>query len=716
MRTALPIFVLAAAAWAAPLRTVETRLATLRLNPDTGDLVGLTWRSPRVEILEEPRLGENFRILIPRDGQESNYFLSGEQSGVAIDAGAEGVTVAYPKLRNAREQVPVSVRYRIRAVEKRLEFSIEVDNPTDAPVAEVYFGVLGGHRGVGSRPDTESFAPGWQANAMPRIFRDFRGGGYGGGNLGIRASVAGFTYPGSLTMPWLEFSNPKTGTGLYYADHDPEPRMAALYMELHPFHNSAVVGETWPSPADVADGAPIGLKLGWVKFPYTRKGTFRSAPVVLQLHAGDWHAASRLYRAWYDSHFDVKRPPTWLRQEMAWQSVIISDPEDVVHFRFRDLPRLAADAKKYGVTTFEILGWDIGGIDRGYPQYTPDPRLGTREEFRAALKEIRAMGVHPLIFANVQFADTSTGLYRERLHRYAVKGRWADDLPVMGWGYGTIGSRFGFRRRNMTNISPAHPEVRDLLLGMYEDLVRDGAEGFQLDKTVVTSMLDFNPALETTPDRSIPESLLAMLRETLWRGRAIDPRFTLASETMWDRTFPYVDVSYLRMNEIDMNSPVSRYTFPEWTSTIFAESPGDINIMNNGMRYGLVWAVAPLHYNDSMDTPQMRPLSRYVQELIRIRARFKDPLFLGRFRDTEGAKVQGGPQVRYSVFESMTGRGKAVVAVNYGNTPATATVDWAGADRGVRVAVPFQAERDATLPARVELPPRTCAVIAGSGK
>ena len=41
---------------------------------------------------------------------------------------------------------------------------------------------------------------------------------------------------------------------------------------------------------------------------------------------------------------------------MAWQSTIVSNPEDVVIHRFRDLPQMAADAKKYGMTTFEITG------------------------------------------------------------------------------------------------------------------------------------------------------------------------------------------------------------------------------------------------------------------------------------------------------------------------------------------------------------------------
>ena len=116
----------------------------------------------------------------------------------------------------------------------------------------------------------------------------------------------------------------------------------------------------------------------------------------------------------------------------------------------------------------------------------------------------------------------------------------------------------------------------------------------------------------------MPEGILAMVKEMLEKAHEVNPNFALASETCWDRTFQFVDVSYVRMNDIDMPSPALRYTFPEWTSTICAESPGDFNVMNNGMRYGLVWAMQPRHYNDSMDDPLTRPLSRYVQELIRI--------------------------------------------------------------------------------------------------
>ena len=400
---------------------------------------------------------------------------------------------------------------------------------------------------------------------------------------------------------------------------------------------------------------------------------------------------------------------------MAWQSIIISNCEDVIVHRFQDLPKLAADAKKYGVTTFEILGWDMGGIDRGYPQYHPNPRLGTPEDFRQALADMKKLGVHPLIFANLDVADTATPLFKERLHQYAVMGRWAEDYALMGWGEGTNISRMRLTDHRMTFVSPAHPEFRKFEADQFVQLVKDGADGFQFDKTGPPGMLDFNPRLGTSPDRSLPEGMLATFKEILQRCREVNPQFAFASEIFWDRSFPYVDVSYVRMNDIDMNSPALRYTFPEWTSTICAENPGDFNVVNNGMRYGLVWAIQPRHYNDSMDEPLTRRLSEYVRELIRIRAKHRDLLFHGRFRDTLGAEVRAGEDVRYSVFEGVEKPGKACVVVNYGNEQAGAEVTWPGGEgETVEVLKPFHPEAEDKLPVKVQLAPRTCAVIVKS--
>jgi hypothetical protein len=696
------------------MRVIETPNAILRITEDSGNLVGIKWKNPELDVIREPRLGENFRVLLPKPGCEADYFYSTEQKVSRIEQTDDGVICHYELLRNAQEEVPVKVDYRIRAVGGQVQFSIEIENRTDRKLAEVFYGILGGLQGIGDRKDTETMIPGQIDNLAPAMFRNFHGGSYGGGNLGIRYDASGYTYPGAMPMGWMDVFNPKNNLGFYYANQDHDTRLTALYTELRPFTKSASVGDNWATPADVPPGEPIGMTIGWINFPYAGKGKFVAGPVALQVHTGDWHTASGIYREWFDQHFKVTRPASWLRKEMAWQSIILSNPEDVVVHRFNDLPRLAADAKKYGVTTFEILGWDMGGIDRGYPDYRPNPRLGTPEEFRQALAQMHKQGVHPLIFSNVQVADTATPLFRQNLSRYAVQQRWAPDWRMLGFGEGTISARMGLVQSNMAAISPSHPEFRKFLMDQYLPLVKDGADGFQFDKTTFDGYLDFNPLLPVSPDKSILPGVIATFQELLEKARKINPDFSLASEIWTDRALPYVDVSYMRMENIDMGCTALRYTFPEWTSTIFGESPGDFNPMNNGMRYGFVWALAPRHYNDSLDEPLTRPLSRYVSELIRIRTKYRDLLFHGRFNDTLDATVDGDADVRYSVFEPMqhgTGQ-RACVVVNYGDREETAEVRFPNADgREVEIAAPFEPERKAVLPARLSLPPRRCAVV-----
>jgi hypothetical protein len=65
-----------AAAANAELREFDTPICTLRLDAANGNLCGLTWKNPKLELIQEPRLGENFRLRFPRPGYEANYFLS----------------------------------------------------------------------------------------------------------------------------------------------------------------------------------------------------------------------------------------------------------------------------------------------------------------------------------------------------------------------------------------------------------------------------------------------------------------------------------------------------------------------------------------------------------------------------------------------------------------------------------------------------------------
>lgn len=125
-------------------------------------------------------------------------------------------------------------------------------------------------------------------------------------------------------------------------------------------------------------------------------------------------------------------------------------------------------------------------------------------------------------------------------------------------------------------------------------------------------------------------------------------------------------------------------------------------------------ALAPRHYNESMDEPLTRPLARYVKELIRIRTKYQDLLFHGRFNNTFGAIVSGGPDIRYSVFRSTepAEKRRACVIVNFGDKVETAEVQFEGEVAGeVEISAPFELDRAGSLPTRLTIPPHHCAVI-----
>src|SRR5689334_11687787 len=63
----------------AEVREINTSNAILRVDETTGDLVGVAWKQPALNIIAEGRLGENFRLLLPKPGYQAAYFYSRDQ-------------------------------------------------------------------------------------------------------------------------------------------------------------------------------------------------------------------------------------------------------------------------------------------------------------------------------------------------------------------------------------------------------------------------------------------------------------------------------------------------------------------------------------------------------------------------------------------------------------------------------------------------------------
>ena len=369
-------------------------------------------------------------------------------------------------------------------------------------------------------------------------------------------------------------------------------------------------------------------------------------------------------------------------------------------------------AKSYGIQSLLISGWNVGGHDGGYPQYTPDPRLGTWEDLRHGIEECHRLGMKVFFFANVQPADAGTEWYREELFKYRFESKYGDPQNS-GYGMGSLGARIGFTRRPLQKMSSGIPEFRQIVVRQMEQLARIGADGIHLDKLCPGSM-NFNPLLKMSPDRAVSEGQLAAVQEIQTACGGINPDFSISAECPWDRLLPFTGVGWAWHPTGGEHVPVLKYTFPQvYLPTMSVTQPYDYTAVNNALRYGYQIFAGPGNYTEPMDYPPFRPLANYIKEAIRLRQSLKDTIYSGEFLDTLEASVESAGHTGYGVFRNTSTGKRACVLVNYDRDPREVSLksfdgDTSGA---VEVHQPFASPSSRKLPVTLRIPGERFAVV-----
>jgi len=715
-RSALVLIFVAGAAAAqpgsSPIR-LENATYRIEVSPENGALSRIYDKQSRTELISEPRLADNFRLLIPIPGLEGNYVLGTEQKLARHEQNGSLLTLYWQSpLTNSKGKYDVDARMTIALTEDAAEVKLFLGNRSNRSIDEVWYPVLGGITGIGERENTQETinVGGWSTGT--RLFHHFPS--LAGGALGIPFAETYWTYPGGISMPWFDLSNTQMKRGVYIGIHDPISRYKALRFELHPGLANRQ-GENWPTKEEVKAGEPVGILCHWSLFPYIKPGTsFEGPPVHIQFHDGDWHAAARVYREWFRANFHLSdRSKNWMYGEPGFLDTMFLLPEGNVKFRFDDIPRWAAAAQKYGINSVLISGWNVGGHDGGYPDYKPDPRLGTWEELKAGIEECHRRGIKVFFFVNVQPAEINTELYNQKLSKFGQQTKYGEPRHY-GWGMGSLGARLGFTRRPLQAMSSGIPEFRKIIVSQMEQLARIGADGVHIDKLCPGGM-DFNPLLKLSPDQAISQGQLAAVREMQSACGAIQPHFSISAECPWDRLLEYTGVGWSWHQPAGQHVPVFKYTFPElYLPTMAAQQPYDYTAVNNAMRYGYQIFVGPGNYTESMDYGPFRPLANYIKDVIRLRKDLRETIYSGEFLDTLEAKVTGAADTGYGVFRNPATRKRACVVVNYSREPREVSVSgFEGRDRSaVRIYEPAGEPRQATLPTDVRLSGERFAVVA----
>jgi hypothetical protein len=610
---------------------LENEHLRLEIANQSGAITSFYCKDNDSEMIGEKRLAANFRIGLPLPGYQAHYIEGMEQVPVLVEKQGETVRVKFSGMESGMGHYPIDLEYTIRLHADYVSFRSSLCNHHDLPVTEFWFPRLGGWDRFGNHREARLATPNYNTDSKHSIglFKDFPGVR----GLGAEAAEWSTDYPG-MVMPWWDVYDEVSDMGLYLGYHDTIFRLSTWHTYLEP--NASGGRDAWLSPGQ-AGGQPVGLVFSHVRYPFIHDGeTLSSGEFVMRVHAGDWHQGSMFYRDWFMQHWPFDKSDSWLRKEQAWFTSIIYQPEDKIIADYETYGKWTRDAQSYGINCFELIGWDKGGLERDYPIYQPEKKLGGREGFRRLLASIDEHGGRCLVFTNYNILDQNIDWYKTELFRYKQQDGFGEQPTWMAWGESTLlaRKRMNVRYHVRSSITPG---IEKILSDQFLDLIRDGAHGFQIDKVCVGSALDMNPVNTMKPDVALCEGLVDAIDRLYRQCREINPDFRMASEFGHDRLLPYFDVGY--RNAVRNQVSTLRYVFPEWTSCQHVSAPRDFRGVNSAVFTGSVICIEPDSYQGSLDQPVYRDLAAYIREIIRIRSLLAETIFLGRYYDDQGAEL-----------------------------------------------------------------------------
>lgn len=262
------------------------------------------------------------------------------------------------------------------------------------------------------------------------------------------------------TMQWMTVAGPDRG--FYFGSHDPR--------------------NTCKNLVGTYDSRKREIRLGVRFFLWLRPGReFVVSPVVMADYAGTWHAAARRYREWWDRCYTVAKVPDRVRDMTGAMIVILKQQNDEIVWPYTEFDSLGACAKSYGFEHVEFHGWGVGGHDRLYPEYDPDPLMGGREGLVKGLKTLREMGVHATAYSNGQLQERETTRYwRTKGKGGAIRARDGSDVTETWHKFKS------FPAHHFDIVCYWQKAWQDQMLKICRDARGYGFEGFFYDQTGVS--------------------------------------------------------------------------------------------------------------------------------------------------------------------------------------------------------------------------------------
>lgn len=284
------------------------------------------------------------------------------------------------------------------------------------------------------------------------------------------AYVRRLNYSGEASMLWMDLYKPGERQGFYITCRHDGTAMKSLRMESF--------GKSDP-----------GVGLAIIHRPAIQEGCWESEECVLALHSGDWHWAADDYREWFSSlnrpNYGYHRPEWFLKSPGLMAHYDFQYQGGGIIHTFKDIPQLLTEAEKMGFNHLLLSGWNEDGFDFGFPHYQPNHKLGTEQELKDAVAEVKRRGGHVSFYINSRLCNTGFEDVKQRVQDSAVMQR-NGKLWIEKYGADDI---------SFASLCIGDKVWRDELAETVRYLTRDiGADSMYLDQfAMATSVKCYHP-------------------------------------------------------------------------------------------------------------------------------------------------------------------------------------------------------------------------------
>jgi hypothetical protein len=322
-------------------------------------------------------------------------------------------------------------------------------------------------------------------------------------------------------------------------------------------------------------------------------------------------------------------------------------------FPYDAMPQIFADGARSGISTLFMFGWWPGGMDRMYPDYVPDPKLGGGQSMRENIRRFQEGGGNVIMYSSGRLVDRETDWFKEHGHLAVIKTRSGAEVR----------DNYLFSNRSTFERCYGSVELSPMCLGAREwikvlrsvvDMAADyGCKGVFFDQLGSQEYPCCDPEHgHPVPYLNQTDSKRQVLAELRAYARERNPDMAFGIEIFSDATAQYCDFVhglYLQtlfaQENWEENQEKPRHScFVDWMRYVYPDltiSDRDIRDdtdierrVNWALQRGLIHDVEIYRCRKTIaETPHYQD---YLGKINQLRERNHDLLRLGTYRDTLG--------------------------------------------------------------------------------